>query len=1270
MTVRSATWVRWGWIAAGLIATAAWAGSQSLQPAGPVERYGAPTWALGGPGGGEAKPAPGASAWAADQIPFASGGAMTHDGGLLFLTAYDGIHIGHRGIYVTGVHPERAALDPATGLPDLSAVFDEPVRILDGEDPAGPITDGSFSDGHQGFMTVAFDPTSVVPGQSPPFRVDCESYALDPAGDCKRYDLQLILNISRLTHKDLGARWNVPLDANNKPMWPVAGNCLESMVADAQGNPDPSIPLAFAANGLGLQSNVCTDAGDCVQACSDTSISLLAPAADKINAHLFQQRHLRIHVDEQGRVIDGTTGLAPHPQWVDYGIGRTLSFIEEGNPIPPQGIEPVVTADGRLMVWQSVSLVYDPDELDQPGGSCWSYEHPALGFIARAACGVGRRNVRPGGTCDPATYTGIGSYPYACDPGPQCLAGVPGPAGGRCNNQIPHFHQQNVVYAFRSDPADPHDWSRPRNLADLYTTHGAGAANEPIVDGVPFSQRYGLGRHPIVHGDGSPVDAVRGQYFWLDPDGDWLVWNGNGHAATSIVGSVTQGHMINLDGPINPADVNFRIDMDTSDTIPAVSRNWSDREAFLGWGVSPGMWGPFLANPALPYRQTNERSLVMLGHQLNSYNEIALHEDPDRILFLHMNKGLRMLPNWPRDQENRARTITASPHVPAPNCSPPAPAPQNDCGAWGAYTDDATGNEHTGELIGVDLVVFDSDDYQHSPRTEICQAALDANGFCSVSGNHSNREHEGFNGQRSGQSIRFYGVGGYVRVEGDTPRLNPSSGMFDGGLSAGLFTRVIQDRAGERHLLDKPGSFQLTLLADGRVRLTVWLDDGSTPALTTLQPIPAYVNPGGSNPVGLPHWNHLAFSFGSEGDATRLALYVDGVEWVGQGFGVGRHVLSSANDLTIGNAPSGAVTTSDVAIDEVELWSAKRSRNEVRAMAYVTPPPSTIRTDPEDQFPSLPLGLDYDFLRLPIGKQHDLTPERVALGRALFHDTAFSRNNDMACATCHEKATLFAQDPGQGSFNGFSTLRGGAAAPRQTPPLINRAMSTAQFWDARAESLELQASQPIFASSEHAARSVPHVEFLLNSPPYDAMFRNAYGINTATIEHMELALAAYQRNLVAGDSVVDAFRAGLGSLSPSEERGLSLFFGKARCVACHAGPNLTDEALHVTVADMSSNPSEGGAFDGTGRALDWRRFKTPSLRTGDVTGHFFHNGSASTLLDVVRQYNSGGFLHGGGPSGSLQRDPEIRPLGLTAQEEADLAAYLAALRSRITELHP
>ncbi|MBA3755870.1 MAG: hypothetical protein H0X02_06425, partial [Nitrosomonas sp.] len=68
--------------------------------------------------------------------------------------------------------------------------------------------------------------------------------------------------------------------------------------------------------------------------------------------------------------------------------------------------------------------------------------------------------------------------------------------------------------------------------------------------------------------------------------------------------------------------------------------------------------------------------------------------------------------------------------------------------------------------------------------------------------------------------------------------------------------------------------------------------------------------------------------------------------------------------------------------------------------------------------------------------------------------------------------------------------------------------------------------------------------------------------------------------------------------------------------------------------------------------------KTPGLRIADLTGPYFHDGSAATLRQVVEFYDNGGNFC---QTNIDNLDPDIRPLKLTEAEKRALVKFLIAL---------
>jgi len=279
---------------------------------------------------------------------------------------------------------------------------------------------------------------------------------------------------------------------------------------------------------------------------------------------------------------------------------------------------------------------------------------------------------------------------------------------------------------------------------------------------------------------------------------------------------------------------------------------------------------------------------------------------------------------------------------------------------------------------------------------------------------------------------------------------------------------------------------------------------------------------------------------------------------------------------------------------------------------------------------------------------NQLFPERVRLGRKLFFDPLLSADGKLACATCH--------DPEHGFASAAPRAVGihGKVGTRNAPSLLNRTYGNSFFWDGRTGTLEAQALEPIVNPLELGSQLRDVVAKLGADPEYRQAFAAAYE-GGVTGENLGRALAAFERVLLSGNSLVDRFQAGEASaLSESQRRGLWVYEGRGRCWRCHHGPNYTDESFHNTgVAALQSQP-DPGRFAATHDEADRGKFKTPSLRGVSRSGPYMHDGSLATLSDVVSFYNRGG---GNDP----RRDPLMRPLDLTPQEIDSLIEFLKAL---------
>jgi len=306
-----------------------------------------------------------------------------------------------------------------------------------------------------------------------------------------------------------------------------------------------------------------------------------------------------------------------------------------------------------------------------------------------------------------------------------------------------------------------------------------------------------------------------------------------------------------------------------------------------------------------------------------------------------------------------------------------------------------------------------------------------------------------------------------------------------------------------------------------------------------------------------------------------------------------------------------------------------------------------------------PVSLYYN-RRLPmpaLPEDNPLTRERIALGKALFHDARLSANNEMSCATCHLREHAFT-DPRK-----FSVGIDGSVGVRNAMPLYNLAWKKHFFWDGRVETLRKQALMPIEDPIEMADDLEMVVEDLSADASMTAAFAQAFSPPEITAEKIGLAIEQFLISQVSYRSRYDRAIEGRVQLTEQEQRGFHLFvteheprsgqFG-ADCFHCHGGTLFTDHQFHNNglVPGMDEGRSRV-----TGKKEDRFKFVTPSLRNVAVTAPYMHDGQFATLEEVIEHYDRG-----------LHRSPSLDPnlakreaLNLSAKDKAALVAFLKTL---------
>ena len=295
------------------------------------------------------------------------------------------------------------------------------------------------------------------------------------------------------------------------------------------------------------------------------------------------------------------------------------------------------------------------------------------------------------------------------------------------------------------------------------------------------------------------------------------------------------------------------------------------------------------------------------------------------------------------------------------------------------------------------------------------------------------------------------------------------------------------------------------------------------------------------------------------------------------------------------------------------------------------------------------------------------SPQQVAeieLGKRLFFDPLLSKNNDVACASCHQAELAFS-DGKQVSIGHL-----GRQGHRNSPSLLASGLSQPLFWDGRSADLAEQALQPIQDPVEMGFTIPLLLQRLNQHPTYPQLFAKVFKQTLITEQQLATALASFQRSLLASiDTPFEQFMRGQQSaLNTAERYGMHLFRNKARCMNCHSGAALSDQQLHnLGLTYYQRYYQDLGQFEVTNHPADVGKFKTPSLRLVSHTGPWMHNGLFPKLTGVINMYNAGMFhpqprtIDQENDPFFPKTDPLLQPLDLTVSEKHYLLLFLKTL---------
>ena len=386
----------------------------------------------------------------------------------------------------------------------------------------------------------------------------------------------------------------------------------------------------------------------------------------------------------------------------------------------------------------------------------------------------------------------------------------------------------------------------------------------------------------------------------------------------------------------------------------------------------------------------------------------------------------------------------------------------------------------------------------------------------------------------------------------------------------------------------------------------------------------------------------------------------------------------------------------------------------------------------------------------------ELTPAQE-LGEFIFDDEDLSINRNQSCASCHgedwgatgpDSEINAAGAVYEGSIPGsFGDRKPPSSAYATLSPILaqdKRGLWVGgNFWDGRATGEKLgnpaadQAQGPFVNPVEQALPDRACVVYRVGMASYGDLYRSVWGGNIDAInfptdtdalcsngstvplssednakvdreyDNIALAVAAYENSddVNAFNSRFDLSKRGGSKLSKEEQRGRSLFQGKAGCAKCHTingqQPLFTDFSYDnlgvpvnpenpAVVADPNfRDPGLGGflmraGYPASVYEAEWGKVKVPTLRNVDArptpgsVKAYGHNGYFKSLWSIVHFYNTrdvkptcaDSFTEMVALAANCWPAPEISEnvnrdelgdLGLTREEEEAIVEFLKTL---------
>lgn len=253
---------------------------------------------------------------------------------------------------------------------------------------------------------------------------------------------------------------------------------------------------------------------------------------------------------------------------------------------------------------------------------------------------------------------------------------------------------------------------------------------------------------------------------------------------------------------------------------------------------------------------------------------------------------------------------------------------------------------------------------------------------------------------------------------------------------------------------------------------------------------------------------------------------------------------------------------------------------------------------------------EYNFANNPV------TKSGFELGRALFYEPRFSRDNSISCGSCHIQSAAFTHH-GHDVSHGIEDRLG----KRNSPPIMNLAWRKTFMWDGGVFDLDLQPIAPITAHEEMDETLDRVLAKLRAMPKYTSLFKAAFGTEEINTSRTMKAMSQFMLMCISSNSKYDKVMRGEENqvFTAEEEQGFNLF--KQHCASCHKAPLFTDESFRNNGIGIGS-VDDLGRYEITMDETDKYKFKVPSLRNLKYSAPYTHDGRYLTLKGVLDHYSS------------------------------------------------